>query len=355
MESPRHPDSAALCRGQQSGRHVSDRRSFLLRRPRFAAFLFGVALTVAVTVVLEFVFWGINACTYPGAGIARRSSLGLWQLDGKLGVAPGRNARHTQAAYKGDELVFSTTYTIDAHRRRIVSHTPPLDLAPRRQFLLCFGCSFMFGIGVEDDQTLPFYLAQNAPGHHVYNYAFGTYGPHHTLAMLEEPGFSEHVEEDDGIAIYLYLVCHCRRALGSMRMVSSFGRNAPCYELDGHGRVVYQGSFAETRPWRGRLYDLLARDQILKFFRIDFPVMSARANAAFAAEVLNAAFAQYQRDFGNDRFYVVVYPAPAAHEQMFNEHARVLEKRGLKVLNYAGLFDRLAPGMLIEHEVHPTP
>ena len=322
---------------------------------RLAALLFGLCLTALILGALEIAFWRANIERFPKEQLEHHNSPGSWNADPRLGAVPAPGGTHVETVRKGNELVFRARYTIDANGRRVVPHSPPIDAAPRSRFLLCFGCSFMFGVGVQDDQTLPASLARRAPEFHVYNCAAGGWGPHHTLALLERGDLRRQVAEEHGMAIYLYLPFHCRRALGSMRTVTRFGRNGPCYEFDDNGQVIYRGSFAHARPRRQVLYGLLARDQILKFFHVDFPAMNSTAKAAFGADILRAAADRYERLFGNDRFYVVLYPAATDTLDVLDVQAPVLESRGLRVINYARLFDCAAPAMVIPHDRHPSP
>ena len=60
----------------------------------------------------------------------------------------------------------------------------PVQGRPRK--VAFFGCSFMFGHGVEDDQTLPYYFVREAGGtFEGFNFAGEGWGPHQMLREIE--------------------------------------------------------------------------------------------------------------------------------------------------------------------------
>ena len=77
-----------------------------------------------------------------------------------------------------------------------------------------FGCSFMFGHGVEDDQTLPYYFVQEARGtFEGFNFAGDGWGPHQMLREIET-GFVRRVAGTPELAIYEAIPDHLRRVAG---------------------------------------------------------------------------------------------------------------------------------------------
>ena len=60
----------------------------------------------------------------------------------------------------------------------------------------------MYGEGVEDDETLPFLVADMATGITPYNFAFHGHGPFDVLAQIESIDFSEEVRERHGVLLW---------------------------------------------------------------------------------------------------------------------------------------------------------
>ena len=243
---------------------------------------------------------------------------------------------------KGGETLFEVTYTTDEHGRRV---TPGVAPGADRH-LLFLGDSFAFGFGVEDNETLPAQVAALAPQHAPYNYGFPGYGPQHALVLLSGGEVREQVPEDAGLAIYIYIHAHVRRAIGESRIVR-WAPYHPCYEIE-DGELVYRGSFATGRPLRTRLYRLLDRSRTLRRFDITFPRLGDE-HYALTARILEGARDAYRAAFDGD-FVVLIWPGVDASERLIPH----LERAGVRYLDYSGLTD----SELLEHipgDGHPTP
>ncbi|GAB1233416.1 hypothetical protein UT4_18830 [Ferrigenium sp. UT4] len=83
-----------------------------------------------------------------------------------------------------EEVIYDVTYTIDADRTR----RTPSDLKPDAPSIPVnfFGGSFMFGEGLNDDQTLPYFFNQFIPDARVKNYGFHGHGVHNSLKLLDD-------------------------------------------------------------------------------------------------------------------------------------------------------------------------
>lgn len=103
--------------------------------------------------------------------------------------------------------VFDVTYTIDSWGNRSAPE------APGRPAVVFFGCSFAFGAGVEDDETLPWQFALDVGGQFdVVNAALSGYGAHHMLRMLEIGLLDGRVPSGVARAFYSAIPDHVRRA-----------------------------------------------------------------------------------------------------------------------------------------------
>ena len=153
--------------------------------------------------------------------------------------------RLTENMDTGGQRLHQATYTTDAYHRRI---TPVDHPEQRHKFLLFFGCSMTFGLGVNDDETMPFYVAQYASHYRPYNYGVSGYGPHYMLAQLQRGDLPKEIHEHQGIAIYTFIDHHINRAIGTMRVYNQWEQHAPFYTLDAHDRLVRKGDFTSGRP-----------------------------------------------------------------------------------------------------------
>src|SRR5437879_10062020 len=108
----------------------------------------------------------------------------------------------------------------------------------RRHFLLFFGCSMTFGLGVNDNETMPFYMAQYASHYRPYNYGVSGYGPHYMLAQLQRGDLTKDIHETHGIALYTFIDHHIDRPIGTVRDYNTLEVAGTFYTLDAHDRLV---------------------------------------------------------------------------------------------------------------------
>jgi hypothetical protein len=95
----------------------------------------------------------------------------------RIGVS-GSSKRSTEG-----ELIYDVLYTVGENHLRVTPGSPP---GPARANF--FGSSFLYGEGLQDNETLPHYYALAAGGVAVRNFGFHGRGPHHALAILESSG-----------------------------------------------------------------------------------------------------------------------------------------------------------------------
>ena len=154
--------------------------------------------------------------------------------DDVLGTVPPKNVR-----VRSTSKSFDVTYTIDSNGLRIA---PPVQKDKHPQCILFFGCSFTFGHGLQDDETLPYQVGIQSGGQYrPFNFAFQGYGAHQMLAMIEQGRVGRIVDCKPKYAIYVALTDHVRRAVGKV----PYGEHSPRYVLDPDGSVRRVGDFEQ--------------------------------------------------------------------------------------------------------------
>ena len=155
--------------------------------------------------------------------------------DADLGYKARPATTVTASKAKHGETIYRVRYTIDDKGRRL---TPGDASGPTWVFM---GCSYTFGEGVNDSETLPSYFSADMGNHeNVLNLAFQGYGPHQMLRLLETeprsmPAHADHV-------IYQAIFYHVRRSAGR----AEWDLSGPRYRIDGDS-VVYTGPFYGRR------------------------------------------------------------------------------------------------------------
>jgi len=268
------------------------------------------------------------------------------QLDPYLGYTPRPDTTLVGLRTKNGVPIYRITFQTDSNRLRVTpGQNPRAD-----KYALFFGCSMTFGEGVRSDETLPYYFSHADSTYHAYNLAYSGYGPHQALSRLQHDSPKRFVTEPTGVAFYTFIPDHVNRVIQSLTNYGYNRGNAPYYYHDGDS-LRYGGLFRDARPFRNRVYDLLLKSNTLKLFNIGYPFRLRDEDYDLTAAVLAAAAREYRRQFGNDRFYVIIYPTtlPMA------DFVKKLQDRGVRVLDYSKLFDPTAKGYAIPDDEHPTP
>lgn len=134
------------------------------------------------------------------------------------------------------EVIYDVIYSIGDDRFRVTSqsnHAAQLHMN-------FFGCSFMFGEGLNDNETLPYFLHAIANHIDVKNYEMSGYGVHQALRILER---SQDVAGN--INFLLTAPWHAERSA----CVPAFGQGSPKYILGGDDRLVLDGSCPKPEDW----------------------------------------------------------------------------------------------------------
>lgn len=317
----------------------------LSRRKTVQGLTVGVLLTALM-------LWGLNAL----AGFLLRKQAETQDViagpvhqitpDRYLGYKPFPDSAAAATRTFNTDTVYSVHYRTDAHSLR----QTPQDTAGRHRYALFFGCSMTFGEGVNDHETIPADFAASSPGYRAYNLAFSGYGPHQMLSRLEHASPRTYVAEKEGIAFYVYIPDHVNRVIGTLTNFSYNGGSAPFYQTE-NGQVEYRGLFREGRTLQNWFFGKIYDNNILKLFKIGYPFRIGPAHEALTADIIAASGRLYEQQFGNNRFYVVMYPTTADVQPMI----KLLRERHVQVLDYSRLFNPLDPRYAIPHDEHPTP
>ncbi|MEI6128295.1 MAG: hypothetical protein WCQ99_17240, partial [Pseudomonadota bacterium] len=130
-------------------------------------FLLIILVFLICIVVVEGFFFLVNRYRTQVAVDEWKVSTNPFEYSGALGYRPRPNL-HFSAFHKVNNRVsYDAAYTIDEYGRRL---TPGLNEWGKDFFILFFGCSFTFGEGLQDNETLPFYVSEYAGRYRAYNY-----------------------------------------------------------------------------------------------------------------------------------------------------------------------------------------
>lgn len=161
--------------------------------------------------------------------------------DPKLGYH-GRKGPSQVLALKrhNNETVFAAVYHYNDEGWRITPRHPEA-----REAVVFLGGSFTFGVGLSDEDSYPYKVAQAlGPDYQVFNFGEAGYGAHQALAIIESGRLEDIAGRYEKVHVfYLSKPEHKERNSG----LAPWDKNGPSYQLSADGGVEYQGSFTEAK------------------------------------------------------------------------------------------------------------
>jgi hypothetical protein len=245
----------------------------------------------------------------------------------------------------GGGVLYDVSYTTDKYSRRIT--VPKND---GEKALIFMGCSYTFGSGVNDDQTLPSQVAALMPEYQVVNYGQDGIGAQHICELLRTKAIHTQGIAKKAAVIYAFLHVHIRRAIGVEPITRAFGKNFPWYLLE-DGKLVRKGRFSD-RPgdWDWKLSYRRAHG-----IRNWYGEYLIEEDAELVCALLGEARRLFESQFDSQGFYLLVFPQrQGAYTDRVVEGCR---KRGFTILDYRDLLGDMKneDDFFIPHDGHPLP
>jgi len=272
----------------------------------------------------------------------------LFRHDADLGTAMHPDRRVSCQLMVGDRQVWDVHYSSDQYGRRttIVPGTRvPVSSA------VFFGCSFLFGEGSEDRQTIPSVFCELAPEFVEVNYGVPGWGTQQMLSLLEAGRVRRETVLPVKLGVYLYLPeVHEARVIGDMDFVNESSIDFPCYMLDPARGVRRDGSFRTARPLTNLFHDVARASRTRALFGLNFPRRTP-AHHMLTAAIIKKSRELFLQEFPESRFLLVAYPGGESENLTITECRR----SGVEVLNLQGRFDPADASMRHYGDGHPTP
>ena len=261
-------------------------------------FLFGLLVLIAETVC--FVLLDSPEKYKKDFGL---SSLPEDHVANNIGTVPYSDSIYHSVLIQGNDTVYDVKYAIDEYWKRI---TPNYD-STKSKHALFFGCSITYGVGLHENETFPYYFQELSGSYNAYNFSYPGYGAHQMLARMQFQDLTEQVKEKDGIAFYIFFDDHINRSIGSMNTYVNWGSGGPYYYMDDN-KLIRNKLFKNGRYYTSKMYELLYQTSIVQYFNLDFPLKLTHTHIDLFVEMILASKNEYHSQFGNDDFYVILYP-----------------------------------------------
>jgi hypothetical protein len=264
-----------------------------------------------------------------------------WRHDvAGLGAFPIPNTTTQFREFLDGLLITDVKYTVDSVGLRKI---PDATAAPPHKAVF-FGCSFMFGHGVDDDETLPYYFDEQSRGSFAaYNLSGEGWGPHQMLREIET-GFVRRTIGIPELAVYEAIPDHLRRVSGRAPW-----ETGPKYELCAESGVCYAGPFHSASYERMRA--LFYRTWTGRFLESYLAAPSKPSDIPLFIGVMERTRALLNRD--GTRFVVVLWDQNPLAAQLM----RALGAHHFEVIAVSSIFPGrdLQSAPLVQSDRHPTP
>jgi len=276
--------------------------------------------------------------------------LGPEHISSGIGTMPRADSVYHKVLVKDNDTVFDVNYSVDSFHKRIT----PNHSSAKDKYALFFGCSIVYGTGVEDDETFPYQFQELSENTNSYNFSYEGHGTNHMLARLQYQDLSEQVRENDGEAFYVFFWDHIVRSIGSMDRYCDWLYNAPYYTMQDN-RLVRKKMFKDGRRMISKSYELFHQTSIKKQFKVDFPVKLKFEHFDLVTQMILESKKEYAKQFGNDNFSVIFPPVYKEYsDEDFETFKSILEE---KEINYYDLstFIEYKPEYTLGGDPHPNP
>lgn len=196
----------------------------------------------------------------PMTGIHR--SVRPWKnLPYHIRLSGGRIKR----GFEDGKLFMDVPYQIDQGSRR-VSYP---EVSNAQDYLVFIGCSFTFGVGVLDHETLPSQFQKQTNDYRAYNYGVGGASPREIYYRLKNISKDELLEKK-GRVVYSFFSGHLSRHFFLPDFVGRWGFQKPVYkEVD--GKIENMGPYSNLHPYRTWFYKTRLKSYAYQVFKEVFP------------------------------------------------------------------------------------
>lgn len=236
---------------------------------------------------------------------------------------------------------FESLISTDEYGRRIV----PSNNNKAKNAVLIFGDSFVFGEGVNDNESIAHFLADELENTNVYPYAANGYGPQHMLWLLENVDIRAQIQQrkvEHGF--YIFIPHHLSRVVGSSTTVQF----APDYEFVA-GKLETSGIFYTKHNFRARLFNFLQNLELIHLLQIEFSSKSVESARALNCAILRQAAERFRNEFPGATFTVVIHRGKGAKNII--QHCGPAP--GFNVFDWS--YSANLPGHTISDGQHPNP
>ncbi len=253
---------------------------------------------------------------------------------------------------ESNNAVYRVRIRTDRFGDRITSHPSATGDRDKRSVNLLLGCSYTFGEGLQDSETLAHRLEERLPESHFTTMAVPGYGPGDNYADLTERAFWADKVGVPGKMIYVWTDYQMGRFLGSLDVVGRWGDRLLRVSEGAPYDFHVDGTFQEVTPLRTKALKVLSRSHFLRFFEIDFPLPSDSDFARLARLFKSMENVYRENTRKGNHMYLVIFPGQKRYAAKLREY---VGREGIRVLDFSHVspFELSAEGPYFKYDNHP--
>lgn len=232
---------------------------------------------------------------------------------------------------KTGEVIYDALYSIDQFGKR---DTPVKNKDERKLFVLFFGCSFVFGDGLQNDETAAYEVGKLSTNFMPYNFGLQGDGPFDILAKIENVDFHKQIKEQNGKMVYTFMDAHLFRVLGTMSIMRS-NQDRVFYRECRKGELAREGTFYKNRTFLTRFYRVLLKSQILKKLKVRHIFPIREKDIKLTALAINTLFQKFKNRYPGVEVYLLIYPGSKYKDRLL----KYINIGQAGLLDYSKLFD----------------
>lgn len=270
------------------------------------------------------------------------------------------NVQFRSAVYLKEQPIYDVTISIDEFGRRLV---PDQTSSINRRFFMFLGCSFIFGEGVNDLETLPYLLSTKLSGFHFYNYGCLGCSPAAILKKLQTTDLEPQISEASGTVLMPIFSYYLSRFVGDMHELSNLGMNMLYTDFSKDGQSFEIVPFNHAHPIWARILWVLSRSQTLQWFSLSFPQIK-KHDLDHYVQFLKTIRSEIEKTKKIEKFVVYLPPHPLALNavrigHLVTEFKENLLRAGFYYIDYSSCrtcdMVREGEAFYIPYDGHPSP
>lgn len=217
----------------------------------------------------------------------------------------------------------------------------------KNKHLLLSGCSFIFGLGVPEEETLSSALRRDLPEVNVRNLGFPGGGLHTALRFSEIVPLKKFVPEEGGTFLYVMFADHLNRFHLRPDFLVWSRSTAPTYKVK-DSSVIYDGKLnTHLSFWKSKALNFLSLGGLEKS-----PESFTDQELEAYLEGVKELKKRYLKDFPRGKFHWMIHPLFPFRESLRLESLAI--KNGIPFLENALVVPHAERGRYLLRDNHPN-